>query len=138
MNKLVFALLFLNLLGCGPSREEQAKYQRFREDSIKNAVIERFAKIESLKDSVASANILLQKTSNLLVIRKGDLAASRDKLNRIREFQFLRTEVEREQQVRDQTIVIENLEIEIRKLAARIDNSEVAVRSLKAKLSTLQ
>jgi len=137
--RLFFLVLFiLGLCACGPSRIELEKAQKAREDSIRNSVVEKFATIAALKDSIKSAEAAFESNKSLLVIRRADLVASQDKLSRIRQPQFLRTPEEREQQIRNQMIVVQTLENEVRDLAVKIDHSEIDIKNLKQKLSQLQ
>lgn len=138
MNRLIITFIILILFSCGPSREEREQAQRLREDSIRNSVVEKFARIERLKDSLASAEISLRSASSRLIDTRAELEAARDKLVRIKQFQFLRTGDEREQQIKDQTIVIENLEMEVRRLATGVDDGEATIRKLKNNLSMLK
>lgn len=128
----------LGLLGCGPSKEEQEAGKRRLQDSLQNVVVSKVARISLLKDSISYTLNFIERAKSRLVISNADLAASHDKLSQIKQPQFLRTLEEREEQVRNQTIVIQNLENEGKKLARQIDQAQSAVANLRTELSLLQ
>ena len=137
MHRIVIAFVLLLATACGPSKEEIARLQQIREDSIRNAVKEKFEREAALKDSITFAEKFIQSTRHLLVLRNADLAAARDKLSRVKQFQLLRTPEEREQQIRQQTIVIETIENDVLVIAKKIDATDMAIRNYKMALSKL-
>jgi hypothetical protein len=114
-----FAATALLLFSCGPSEEERARLQKSREDSINKS------------------KSALEAATNLLIIKKADLVASSDKLNSIKQPQFLRTANEREQQIRNQVIVIQNLERDIKRLDNSIATEHRRISRLKNELVSL-
>ena len=61
---------------------------------------------------------------NRLIALTGDLEAAKDKLGTIKEFQFLRTDAERQQQIKDQTVIIMSLENDLGPVQERILNTQ--------------
>jgi hypothetical protein len=140
-----FQFVFLALIplfvfiSCGPNAQEIARLQKAREDSIRLAVenatkikLERIAALQGIISDLTSQREGLQ---NRLVLLKAELEVAKDKMNSIKQVQFLRTPAEREQQIRNQSTIIQNLELEIEGVPTRIGvivhDMEVAVQELK-------
>jgi hypothetical protein len=138
----LFAFIAVMMMSCGPSKEEGAQLQKAREDSIRlateKATALRLTSISVLKDSIAFRKTSIEGMASLLIVQKADLVASTDKLNIIRQPQFLRTSEERERQIRHQVIVIQNLEKKVQELAHRIESEKQQIANLRKRLSSLQ
>ena len=123
MRTIPYGALLLNLLlifSCGPSAEEkarQASIQKAREDSIRIATEaetkHRMERKLILEDSLQNEQSMLEGMNNRLIYLQADLVAAKDKLEIIKQPQFLRTPTEREQQIKAQVIRISELEEEI-------------------------
>jgi len=109
ISKLKLSFLFLLLIGlaaCGPNAEEQAAIERHKMDSIATVTKQAMEQKAQLEAEIEGA-------SNRLIAFKADLEVAKSDMNRIQEFQFLRTGDERNQQIHDKSIEIQNLEKEI-------------------------
>ncbi|CAN5861435.1 hypothetical protein BH11BAC7_BH11BAC7_35190 [soil metagenome] len=111
-------MIFFN--SCGPTAEEKMIAEKRKIDSI-TVVTEQATKIKietkiAYEDSIQIANGQKEQFEQFLSEAKGDLAAAEDKLVTIKGFQFLRSASTRESQIRNQTIVIDNLEKQMRSL----------------------
>jgi len=126
------------LISCGPSAEQKAVMQRAKEDSIRVAMRRQVEKIQMLKDSLEDIGALKEGLENRLMVYKADLETANDKMSTIKEYQLLRSTAEREQQVRNQFLVIEELENEIKKLGEEMDKYHEASVRLRSELNELQ
>ena len=141
--KNVLILAFLTLLtACGPSSEEKARLQKEREDSIKvaaeNAAKYRVEMKLALTDSVKNFEALKEGFENRLSYLKGELEVAKDKLSTAKQVQFLRTPEERERQIRDQTLIIDGLETEIKELPMKIETTVDKIAKTKLELKRIE
>jgi TolA-binding protein len=113
--KFFTALLMIACVSCGPSAEEKARAEKARLDSVENAT----KKAMEMKQTLESQ---LQEMSNALTSAKADLDVANSDMNKIQEFHLLRTDSERDQQVHDQSIKIQNLQKDIATLEQNIGN----------------
>lgn len=134
--KNILSILFVSFLfSCGPNAQEKAAMEKAKQDSIQKEIekqaeakaIQMKAREDSIRqaDETAANNAMakqddLSQKKEELSNAKADLAAEQDKLSRIKEFQFGRTPTEREQQIRDQTKIIEDLKNNIEDLEKQI------------------
>lgn len=133
MNKLMLLPLLI-LFACGPSAEEKARVQKEREDSIRLATKVQLEHGLALKEEIGNLEAQIEGQSNRLSFFKSELEVQKDKLNTIKQPQFLRTPAEREQQIRTQVLLIEQTEKEIRSLQDKIAGLEEDVEGLKQDL----
>lgn len=142
MANRVLPLILIVLLACGPSAEEKAKMQKEREDSIRvateNATRLRLEKKLSLEEALRNAEATKEGLENRLSFLKGELEVQKDKLNSIKEPQFLRTPQEREQQIRVQVMAIEQAEKDIMNIQEEIVKSGQRIDDLKRELKEYQ
>jgi len=133
----LFFLFSLIIIGCGPSKEEiQRQYEaeiKQREDVIRQKYEEKAA----IEKSISAANTELNELKNTLVETKAQLEVSKDEMNRIKEWQFGRTPSEREEQIRSQSLYIQNLEENIATLESDIDSKNSQIAELNTSLSNL-
>lgn len=61
-------------------------------------------------DSISVLRTEIKVLNQRLIVINGNLVAAKDKLNEIMKFHFGRTTDERESQIRDQTIIVQQLE----------------------------
>lgn len=116
----IFIFILTCFLSCGSGADEKSRVaalQKSREDSIRKAVeAETRLRLElklALEDSVRTYNIKLKELNNKITFLKADLLAGQDKLQTIRQPQFLRTPTEREQQIKEQALKISAIENEL-------------------------
>ncbi len=130
-NKLQHAIVsmgLITLIACGQSKEQQAAAEKHKIDSIANAAAQN-EKVELLKqqatqDSIKNSNeqkaAEIEGFKNRLVELKGQLATEQAKLEDIKSFQIGRSVSEKEQQIGQQTKVIESLKVQITDLENQI------------------
>jgi hypothetical protein len=73
-----------------------------------------------------------------LSLAKAELEVQREKLNTIKEFQFLRTAEEKDNQIRNQVLVIEKQEKEIEKPYKNLNEQEEDLRKMMGELRMLE
>lgn len=139
-NRLIL-LVLLSISSCGPGAEEKARLQKAREDSIRMAT-EMATKLR-IENKLVLENDLREKLftkeghENRLNYLKADIEVQQDKLNSIKQPQFLRTPEEREEQIRSQVLLIENIQNEISELKTSIGTLDEEIKTLKKKLNSL-
>lgn len=141
--KLVLAIFITGLLFCcSQSEKERKALQQEREDSIRTATEKatrlRMEKIQSLKDLLAQTESEKEGMGNRLSMLKAELEVAKDKLTTIKQYQFLRTPSEREEQVRAQALAIELLENEITTTLNELANREEVIRKTKTDLKSYE
>lgn len=140
MVRLLIASFFL-LVACqsDASRQRIANAQKQREDSIRIAVENetriRIERKNLLEDSIRTGQSNVTDLRNQLILSTGDLAAAKDKLTSIKGYQFLRTDAERTQQIKDQTIIIMSLENQLSAIQQSIQNASIKIENWKQELS---
>ncbi len=116
----LISTVMIFFISCGPSAEEKMVAEKRKIDSItvatENATKLKIETQHAYEDSIQLAIGQKDKYEQFLSEYKGDLAAAEDRLSTIKGFQFLRSASTREDQIRNQTIVIDNLERQIREL----------------------
>jgi len=136
--KKILPLILITLFACEPSAEEKAKIQKEREDSIRiateSATRLRLEKKLSLTEELKNAEATKEGQENQLTYLKGELEVQKDKLNSIKQVQFLRTPEEREQQIRQQVMTIEQAEKDITNLQDEIVKTGQRINDLKREL----
>ena len=125
MQKSAFLLLaIITVSSCGPSAEQKAKEAKLKQDSIVKAAEEavrlRLERKHLLQDSIEVFELEIEATQNRMIVLTGDLEAARDKMTTIKGYQFLRSATEREEQIKNQSMVIQNLEIELNALHEQV------------------
>lgn len=143
MMKLVLSILITGLLfACGQSEQQRKALQQEREDSIRSATEKatrlRMEKIQSLKDLVLQTESEKEGLDNRLSLLKAELEVAKDKLTTIKQYQFLRTPAEREEQVRAQALVIDQLEKGIATSLDELARREEIIRKTKNELKNYE
>jgi hypothetical protein len=138
----ILPIILITLFACGPSAEEKAKIQKHIEDSIRvateTATRLRIEKKYSLLEELKISESTKEGQENRLTYLKGELEVQKDKLNTIKQPQFLRTSEEREQLIRLQVVRIEQAEKNITSLRDEINKSAQRINNLKAELKNFQ
>ncbi len=131
-NLILSVVVILTVLAsCGQSKQEQVDREKFIADSVANAI--------KLKTTLTdSLNKLVQlKSENELALKKDeeDMNVANAKMQSIQEYTFLRTSAEKEDQIRMQTQVIQDVResIDLHKNNIQILTTRIA--SLKDELS---
>lgn len=132
----------LFLVACGPSAEEKARLQKIREDSIRiaaeNATRKRLETKLALTDSINSFEAQVEGLENRLTYVKAELEVATDKMITIKQVQFLRTPAEREQQIRAQAVIIDQLQKETETLPERIQLFKIKIAEFKSRLKQFE
>ena len=143
MMKLVLSILITGLLfACGQSEQQRKALQQEREDSIRSATEKatrlRMEKIQSLRDLLSQTEVEKEGLDNRLSLLKAELEVAKDKLTTIKQYQFLRTPAEREEQVRAQALVIDQLEKGIATSLDELAKREEIIRKTKNELKNYE
>ena len=112
MKQIIALILIAGLCSCGPGAKEIAAAQRQREDSIRNATRLQLEKQQALQQSLERKRLEKSAIENNIMILVANLEAAKDKLNSIKQYQFLRTANEREAQIAGQVLLIQTIERE--------------------------
>ena len=116
----IISTLFVLTTSCGPSAQEKAATEKAKMDSVIKATEaaskQKMETQQLIEDSIKKASNFKEAMGNRLVSKKADLEVAKDKMNKIKEFHFGRTSVEREQQIKYQVVVIDSCEKEIERL----------------------
>jgi septal ring factor EnvC (AmiA/AmiB activator) len=148
MKKLIVSLTFLTLitlLACGPSvkeKEAKEKAEKTKMDSVAKAteseIRQKMENKQALIDSIKNLKSNSQTMEMELVNAKADLAVANDKMRKIKEWQIGRTNSERENQIRQQTISIDFLEKKVNNLFMAIQLSKEKIRNFESELKKYQ
>lgn len=103
---LSFFIITVFLFSCGPTAEQKAAAEKAKADSIAMAT-------QTAMETKRSLEAEIEGMNNRLMAKRADLDVAKSQMGKIQEFQFLRTESEKEQQVHDQSIKIQTIEQEI-------------------------
>ncbi len=128
MKSISVSIVLIGMLfftSCGPSAEEKVIAEKRKVDSITVAT-EQATKLKidnklAYEDSIQLAIGQKENLERFFSEAKGELAAAEDKLTTIKGFQLLRAASDREEQIRNQTIVIHDLENHIRELQQSLE-----------------
>lgn len=135
-------LCTLILISCGPGAEERARLQKAREDSIRvateHATKVRIEKKLALIEEIKQAEAQQEGQENRLSLLKADVEVQKDKLNTIKQPQFLRTPQERERAIKSQVLIIEQAEKEVISLQEEINKSKALIKRLQGELKMVE
>lgn len=130
---LVFVLMAA-LSACGPSEQEKALEQKKHDDSLAVVVKNKIEHKNEIENQIISTKDQIQKLKNELSEAKGDAAAAADKMIKIKEWQFGRTSSEREEQVKNQTIIIDEANRKVSEIESAIVDAEASQKELELAL----
>ncbi len=122
MKKAIISLTSLVLLlsACGPSKEEQEAKEKAKMDSVANATQNNIVRQQAIQDSITAAGANQEAMKQQLIDLKSQLAAEQTKMDDVQGFKIGRSEDEKQQQVADQTKVIETIKGQISDLEKQI------------------
>lgn len=109
MKKITYLLTGISLVAlfsCGPSAEQKARAEKIKTDSVKAFTENQFY----LKDSVKSQSEKLAFTEQEITNTKAELEVEKTKLNDAKGFKFLRTENEKDQEIKNIVTKIDETE----------------------------
>ena len=115
---LTISTLTLILFACGPSKEEQAA----REKAIADSVTQSIAKAKATADSIAAFNANQDALKQQLIDLKAQFEAAQARLGDVEQFKILRTADEKQQQIEEQTKIVETLRQQITDVEKQIVN----------------
>ena len=118
MKKLPFLVsisIILCITSCGPTEQERYMAQKRHDDSVKQVA----AQFQLKRDQ---ASLDMQADKERLKIEIANRAQAKQEMIDLEGFHFLRTDEEKEQQVKNQTLKMENIEDSINQINARIEN----------------
>jgi hypothetical protein len=113
LNLFVISLISILLFSCGMSELERYK----------------------IKESIDKARLTIEETKHVIISQKAELESAKDKMGSIKEWRFLRTDAERSQQIRNQSLVIQSIEKNISDNENYIERAEQSIGLLEKKLS---
>jgi|GEM_PF-6412566 len=134
MRAIIFIAIIFIITACGPNPEQTAAIQKVREDSIRLATKNQIEKVQALKNLLTQTETEKEGLSNRLMIFRADLVAATDKLGTIREYQLLRTSEERERQIRNQVMIVQQLEKEIQDMQDGLVAKKDSISMIKIEL----
>lgn len=138
----ITTLSVMTLSSCRPSAEEKAATEKAKMDSIAKATeLATKQKIKmklALQDSIETATAEKEFMETLLTDTKGELASAKDKMGSINKFHFGRTRSEREAQIKNQTMLIDNLEKQITNLEKSITQTEEKIKRFETEIKNYE
>ncbi len=133
----VFIMTFsaLLLLGaCGPSAQQKAAEEKAKMDSVAAATKAREDKRHELEIEISNLTNDYDSLKERIKIRMADLQGEKTRLESIESFHLLRTSAEKAEQVKNQSLVILNLEDEINTLRQQMNTTESKLLQVKEEL----
>lgn len=128
------------IIGCGESAQQRAERERRHDDSVKAAAMaeaqQRYEHIQDLKSQIEGTKNRIGALKRSLQQAKAEMEVAVDKLSRIKEFHFGRAPSEREDQIRDQTLYIQQLGDQINSLKEQLIEGEQKSEKLAQELTT--
>lgn len=114
--KNLFILFAILLISCGQSAKEKA-----------NEIQRITLLIEKTKTEHYNAAMELSKSEEELKYWKAQLEVERANLSKVKEFQFMRTQSEKEEQIRNQSLKVQEAEDAIQNLHNSVSNGKETV-----------
>jgi len=147
ISTVISTIGLITFISCGQSAEEKAAREKAVADSI--AVVQKMKidsvakateeatkhKIEmklAIQDSIKNTTADMEIVKMQLANAKGDLEAASDQMGTIKQWQFGRSQDEREVQIKNQTMLIDNLENNIKDLQTSILTAEEKIKNFEA------
>src|ERR1035437_7683063 len=123
MKKIIYTITGISLfvfISCGPNAEKNAAEKKEKRDSVAQATKNQIAKEKAKQDSIAASEankaateaetaVNQEALKNQLIELKAQLAGEETKMDDIKKFHIGRLDSEKEQQIANQTVVIERL-----------------------------
>ena len=128
-------ILFVILISCGPNAKEKAAAEKIKMDSIAQATQQKMEAKFALKESIKTATTDIQNMEVELTETKANLEVAKDGMGKIKEWQLGRTPQEREQQIKDQSYKIDELEKYVESLKSTIQTTKQKINGLEKELA---
>jgi hypothetical protein len=122
---------------CGPSREQHEAILKEHEDSVRVATEKRMVKLQDLKNSIVDFEAQEEGNENRISVLRARLEVEKDRLVRVKGFQLMRSNDERERQIHDHVLVIDQLEKDIAETGERILEIRATILATRSELATL-
>lgn len=120
MKKILFPCFAILISACGPSAEQLAKENAYK-DSLATAAVneinQKALREQAVKDSITAVK---EEIKAAIASQKIELQMAKEQLNSIKEFHFGRTASEKETQLRNQYAKIQAFEENIQGLEAQL------------------
>lgn len=133
--KLLIQVLLISacctFYSCGPSEAEQKRQQELHDAEIKKQAEEALRYKLKLEGDITKESSNLNQQQEHLRTLEAELIVQQDRLERIKKPQFLRSRSEREDEIREQVLLIKDIEQSI------VDQKTI-IASLKQKGSSLK
>ena len=122
MNKLYVGLIILTSLTSCNDKEKKDK-------ALKD--------LDATQQTLINDNKEISDLENMLTKHIGELEVAKDDINQVKEFQLMRTEAEREEQIRKATEFKLTIEENIENIKSNIEYFKDSVRRTEMKIATL-
>jgi hypothetical protein len=139
---LALSLAIILNSSCGLNEKEKAailKAQQAKDDSIRVAQVQQIKNEEglrsALRDSLSAYTALLNRQQNALIQLRTDIYTANDEMMQIKAFHFGRLPQDREAQIRNQELKIQNLILEQSNLQTGIQHSMQELSEIKSDLA---
>ena len=117
---LLFSLIGITFVACGPSKEEAAALEQIKMDSVAKATENNIARQKAIQDSTDAFAANQEELKSQLINLKGELAGEESKLNSTEQFKLLRSADEKAAQIAEQTKIVEELKAQIADIEKQI------------------
>ena len=142
MKKLLYILFAaISFSSCGPNAQEKAAQQKAHDDSVSVSTAAQTKSREDrrhgLQDDIQKGTEMKAQLESNLMNAKAQLDVEHSKMNSIQSYQLLRTADEKAEQVRQQSLVIQNLENNIQNLQTNITELANKLKEAEVELNSL-
>jgi hypothetical protein len=138
MNKILFFIAFITLAACGESVEEKAKTEKITEDSIQLVTEKRLEVKYKLREELRDLESTKAQQETNLSRMRADLEVEYDRLSNIKQPKLLRLPRERENQIRNQVLQIEDTESRIAILQDKLIKINSKISKIKQQLESYE
>jgi Skp family chaperone for outer membrane proteins len=134
MNKILVFVGFMILAACGESVEEKENTKKITEDSIQLVTEKRLEVKYKLREELRDLESTKAQQETNLSRMRADLEVEYDRLNSVKQPKFLRPPHERENQIRNQVLRIEDTESRIAILQDKLIKTNSKISKIKQQL----
>jgi vacuolar-type H+-ATPase subunit D/Vma8 len=135
VTSILSTIILIALISCGPNAKEKAAAEKIKMDSIAQATKQKMESKFALKESIETAATDIQNMEVELTETKANLEVAKDGMGKIKEWQLGRTPQEREQQIKDQSYKIDELEKYVENLKSTIQTTKQKINGLEKELA---
>ena len=149
ISKISFIISFIAIfIACGPNAEEKAAMEKHKQDSIDNVQAMEKARMDSVaalaKNQEDKKNSLQNELAGLkqkrpmiesaIMQAKADLAAAYSKMQSIQNFHFGRSADQKAEEIRQQTLAIENWQKRIQDMQQTMEDCDKRIKNSELEL----